>query len=40
MKSQEINYKYQGYRLKTTMQKTMDSKAKNCIFRSAKAERS
>ena len=40
VKSQEINYKCQGYRLKTTMQKTMDSKAKDCTFRSAKAERS
>ena len=37
--SKEIYLKCQGYRLKTTMQKTMDSKAKDFSFRSASVER-
>ena len=39
MVSNKIYYKCQGYRLKTTMQKTMDSKAKDFSFRSASVER-
>ena len=37
--SKEIYLKCQGYRLKTTMQKTMDFKAKDFSFRSASVER-
>lgn len=37
--SKEIYYKCQGYRLKTTRQKTMDFKAKDFSFRSASVER-
>lgn len=39
MDSNKIYYKCQGYRLKTTMQKTMDFKAKDFSFRSASVER-
>lgn len=39
MDSKEIYLKCQGYRLKATMQKTMDFKAKDFSFRSASVER-